>query len=72
MEDGKKFVIEAKGNSKDNVYIQNATLNGKRHIRNYIHYSDIVNGGVLELQMGNQPEKTRGTAKEDRPFSLSK
>ena len=60
MEDGKKFVIEAKGNSKDNVYIQNATLNGKRHTRNYIHYSDIVNGGVLELQMGNQPEKTRG------------
>lgn len=72
MEDGKKFVIEAKGNSKDNVYIQNATLNGRRHTRNYIHYSDIVNGGVLELQMGNQPEKTRGTAKEDRPFSLSK
>lgn len=72
MEDGKKFVIEAKGNSKDNVYIQNATLNGKRHTRNYIHYCDIVNGGVLELQMGNQPEKTRGTAKEDRPFSLSK
>ena len=72
MEDGKKFVIEAKGNSKDNVYIQNATLNGKRHTRNYINYSDIVNGGVLELQMGNQPEKTRGTAKEDRPFSLSK
>lgn len=72
MEDGKKFVIEAKGNSKDNVYIQNATLNGKRHTRNYIHYSDIVNGGVLELQMGNQPEKTRETAKEDRPFSLSK
>lgn len=72
MEDGRKFVIEAKGNSKDNVYIQNATLNGKRHTRNYIHYSDIVNGGVLELQMGNQPEKTRGTAKEDRPFSLSK
>lgn len=72
MEDGKKFVIEAKGNSKDNVYIQNATLNGKRHTRNYIHYSDIVNGGVLELQMGNQQEKTRGTAKEDRPFSLSK
>lgn len=72
MEDGKKFVIEAKGNGKDNVYIQNATLNGKEHTRNYIHYSDIVNGGVLELQMGNQPEKTRGTAKEDRPFSLSK
>lgn len=68
MEDGKKFVIEAKGNSKDNVYIQNATLNGKRHTRNYIHYSDIVNGGVLELQMGNQPEKTRGTAKRGSSF----
>ena len=50
MEDGKKFVIEAKGNSKDNVYIQNATLNGKRHTRNYIHYSDIVNGACWSFK----------------------
>lgn len=72
MEDGKKFVIEAKGNSRENVYIRNAKLNGKNHTRNYIRYSDIANGGVLELQMGDQPEKSRGVAKEDRPFSLSK
>lgn len=72
MEDGKKFVIEAKGNSKENVYIRDAKLNGKTHTRNFIRYSDIANGGVLELQMGDQPEKSRGVAKEDRPFSLSK
>lgn len=72
MEDGKQFVIEAKGNSKENVYIRDAKLNGKTHTRNFIRYSDIANGGVLELQMGDQPEKSRGVAKEDRPFSLSK
>lgn len=71
-EDGKQFVIEAKGNSKENVYIQNAKLNGRSYTRNFIHYSDIVNGGTLELEMGHQPALNRGTSKEDRPFSLSK
>lgn len=29
MEDENKFTIKAKGNSKKNVYIQSAILNGK-------------------------------------------
>ena len=36
MEDGRKFVIEANGNSQQNVYIQSATLNGKPLDKNYI------------------------------------
>ncbi|WP_423149011.1 GH92 family glycosyl hydrolase [Rubrolithibacter danxiaensis] len=72
MEDGKKFVVEANNNSKENVYIQSARLNGKSYSRNYIRYSDIVNGGMLRFEMGDKPNLQRGISKEDKPFSLSK
>ena len=71
MENGKKFIIEANNNSKDNVYIQSATLNGKPLTNNYITYSDIVNGGNIGFEMGSQPNKNRGISKTDVPFSLS-
>lgn len=71
MEDGKKFVIEAANNSKENVYIQNASLNGKQFSRNWITYSDITNGGTLRFEMGNQPALARGVKDDDKPFSLS-
>jgi len=31
-----------------------------------------MDGGVLHFEMGTQPNKDRGLAAEDRPFSLSK
>ncbi|MDU1890367.1 MAG: GH92 family glycosyl hydrolase [Dysgonomonas sp.] len=72
MEDGKKFIIEANNNSSENMYIQSAILNGNTHSQNYITYSDIANGGILQFEMGNVPAKDRGVKKEDVPFSLTK
>ena len=72
LEDGKKFIIEAKNNSKENVYIQSATLNGKNYSHNWLRHSDITNGGVLKLVMGNTPSTQRGLSEEDKPFSLTK
>ena len=72
MEDGRKFVIEADGNSQQNVYIQSATLNGKPLDKNYITYKDIADGGVMRLVMGPAPNKERGTGKDAAPFSLSR
>jgi predicted alpha-1,2-mannosidase len=72
MEDGKKFVVEASNNSKDNVYVQSVTLNGSPWHKNYITYKDIVNGGIIKYEMGSQPNKSRGTDKDAAPFSLSK
>ena len=72
MEDGKKFIIEANRNSKQNVYIQSATLNGKAYTHNWITYDDIKNGGTLHFEMSDQPNKARGLANADKPFSLSK
>lgn len=72
LENGKKLVIEAEGNSSENVYIQSASLNGKPFTRNYLQYDELMNGGVIHYQMGNTPALNRGTSMADRPFSLSK
>ncbi|WP_270090544.1 GH92 family glycosyl hydrolase [Sphingobacterium sp. SYP-B4668] len=72
LENGKRFVVYAKNNSPKHVYIQTARLNGVPYDKNFITYSDILNGGVLELEMGERPNYTRGVALEARPFSLSK
>ena len=72
LEDGKQFIIEARDNSPENVYIQSATLNGQPLLKNYITYSDIVRGGHLIFQMGPQPNRQRNTTKDAAPFSMSK
>ena len=72
LENGKKFIIEAKGNNKENVYIQNAVLNGKAYTNNWLSYQDIINGGTLQLEMGGTPALNRGVADSDKPYSLSK
>ncbi|MCK7556736.1 glycoside hydrolase family 92 protein [Chitinophaga sedimenti] len=72
LENGKKFVIEAVNNSKKNVYIQSATLNGAPYTKHYITHGDITAGGKLVLQMGPEPNTSRGLAESDKPFSLTK
>lgn len=52
---GKSFVIKAKGNSEENIYIQSASLNGQPLAGMQLEYSDIVNGGELTLVMGPEP-----------------
>jgi predicted alpha-1,2-mannosidase len=71
LENGKKFVIEANNNSKTNVYIRSATLNGKPYTHNWITHADLMNGGVLHFEMDAAPNDQRGLAAADKPFSLS-
>jgi predicted alpha-1,2-mannosidase len=65
----KKFTIDVKNNTTDNIYIQQVTLNGKPYSKSYIRYTDIMNGGEMTLEMGSKPSATWGTAKEDRAIS---
>jgi len=71
LENGKTFVIDAAANSKENVYIKSAALNGKNYTRNFIKHGDLLRGGVLKLEMSSQPDKTRGLNEDDLPFSLT-
>ncbi len=60
VRNGKTFAIIAHNNSSVNIYIQSALLNGKPYNKCYIDFEDIVNGGRLELTMGNIPNKNWG------------
>ena len=71
LENGKSFVIRARGNSEENVYIKTARLNEKPISRNYLHHGEIVDGGELEFEMADQPNYNRGVGREDKPFSVS-
>jgi predicted alpha-1,2-mannosidase len=59
------FTIKALANSPQNVYIQSATLNGKSFSRTYLTHNELVQGGVLILQMGPLPNKNWGSKPED-------
>lgn len=51
---GKEFVIEAKNNSKENVYVQQYRLNGEVYPATRIPFETITAGGRLEMDMGNR------------------
>jgi putative alpha-1,2-mannosidase len=50
------------------VYIQSATLNGKKYTKNWIDHSFFLNGGTLELALGKN-ESAWGTSPQDAPPS---
>lgn len=54
------FAIVARNSSSENMYIQNATLNGKPYDKCYIDYRELINGGELVLEMGGTPNKEWG------------
>ena len=49
---GKTLEIKAPGVSDENRYVQKVTLNGKEITRRYLTHEEIMEGGVLEFEMG--------------------
>jgi len=64
---GKTFVIEARNNSPENVYIQSAELNGKPLVKPWFYHSELVGGGTLVLEMGPAPNTQWGTGPDAAP-----
>lgn len=52
----------------NDIYIQNATLNGQPYNKNWIGHEFFTQGGELVLTLGSE-ESHWGTAVEDRPPS---
>lgn len=59
---GKTFTVIAKNNGPKNYYIRNAKLNGQLIDRCYLSYDEIIQGGTLELEMGDTPNENWGLA----------
>ena len=57
LPDGKDFVIDARGNSEENIYISSASLNGRPLDGTYIYHSDLLSGGTLTLNMSSEPSR---------------
>ena len=51
---GKTFKVKAHNNSRENIYIQSIRLNGKKIDRLWISHDEIVQGGILEFEMGKE------------------
>ena len=56
LENGHGFHVEAHNQSKDNIYVQSVTLNGKPLTQFSITHQDILAGGELVFEMGSQPQ----------------
>ena len=56
----KKLVIEARNNSKENMYVQSAIFNGKPLQNCWMYRDELMKGGTLIFTMSNQPNKTWG------------
>jgi predicted alpha-1,2-mannosidase len=60
LDNGKTFTIKANNASWSNKYIQSAKLNGQTWNKSWFTHEDILNGGTLELEMGDRPDKQWG------------
>jgi predicted alpha-1,2-mannosidase len=69
LQNDKTFKIVAKNSSRQNKYIQKATLNGKEWNKPWFRWNDIKEGGVLVLKMGSRPDYIWGSDPNDAPPS---
>ena len=57
---GGEFTIETQDNSRENLYIQRAALNGRPLETCWFHHRDFAAGGRLELWLGPKPNEKWG------------
>jgi predicted alpha-1,2-mannosidase len=69
LENNKTFHIDAKNSSRQNKYIQKATLNGREWNKPWFKWDDIKDGGELVLEMGARPNYKWGADPVDAPPS---
>ena len=72
LENGNTVTINAPDNSPANRYIDTMHLNGRLDNRNYVTYDDLRNGAVIDFNLTDTPNLTRGTATDSHPYSFSK
>jgi predicted alpha-1,2-mannosidase len=69
LQNNKTFNVIARGSSRQNKYIQSASLNGKDWNKPWFSWDEIKNGGELVLVMGDRPNYKWGADPKDAPPS---
>lgn len=71
LENGKELILSAPNNSEANRYIKGAKFNNVAYTNNWIDHNAIMKGGMITFDMDAVPNKSKGTADKDAPYSLS-
>jgi predicted alpha-1,2-mannosidase len=69
LPNGKTFKILAPGGTEKNKYIQKAWINGQPLDIPFFKHEDLINGGILKLEMGPYPNKNWGKGATDSLFN---
>ena len=72
LENGKKVRIFANDNKAENRYISSLKLNGDDYQNNFLKYDELMKGAKLQFTMTSEPNKSRGIAEENKPYSFSR
>jgi hypothetical protein len=67
LDNGKTFTVKTVGRTREAIYIQAATFNGQPFNRSWITHDEIMAGGELIFEMGQQPAKEWGSQEALRP-----
>lgn len=59
---GREFKLKVYNNSPENCYIQKVKLNGKPLKTFWFYHKDFIKGGLLEIWLGDKPNKNWGVA----------
>jgi predicted alpha-1,2-mannosidase len=59
LDNGNTLKITTVNQSPKNVYVQKVLVNGKEIKRNYLLYSELINGGEITYYLANKPAKKR-------------
>ena len=69
---GKHLHIIASQLIDQNKYVQSVMLNGKPIDRVYLTHDELMAGGTLRFEMGQEPNRKWATGPDARPYSMTK
>ncbi|WP_296945043.1 GH92 family glycosyl hydrolase [uncultured Dysgonomonas sp.] len=72
LANGNKVVVNAPKNSKQNIYVNSISIDKKEHSKNYISFSSLSKGVVIDFEMSDKENQERGTQPDAYPFSQTK
>ncbi|MDR0814210.1 MAG: GH92 family glycosyl hydrolase [Bacteroidales bacterium] len=72
LANGKAFTVQCINYAPENLYIQSARFNGQAWNQPWFSHQDMMQGGTLELTMGNTPNKAWGAASVPPSYEMNK
>lgn len=72
LSNGNTVTISAPNNELSTPYVNLLSVNGNIYDRNYITFGLLTQGAQLDYQMSKEPNFSRGTAADSKPYSFSR